>query len=205
MSYEPLDTATLIPLIQSQRSALASLSPPIKNPLSLLSVLSSTHAQYTLPNGIVLEPPKLSSYPPRKIAIFGDCAGTHNQALKTLSQGASLLVHECTNAWIDPAIEKGERGKVLEEEEVDHSVLAEVKHRMKEKTNLLSATPGGKYVEDGFNPVPTISERSDAEVDGRDRIEKRARSRGHSVPDMVGKFARELNVKRLAMNHFSAM
>jgi len=73
----PLDTATLIPLLQLNALALASLDPPIKHPLSLLSHLNSfpPPPPYTLPSGEILHPPSPSGVPPRKIVIFGDCSG----------------------------------------------------------------------------------------------------------------------------------
>jgi len=35
-------------------------------------------------------------------------------------------------------------------------------------------------------------------------VESRTKSRGHSTPQMAGTFARRINAKRLALNHFSA-
>jgi ribonuclease Z len=49
----------------------------------------------------------LSTIASRKIAILGDCSGTDNRAFSKLVDNPSMLVHECTNAWVDPRIEKG--------------------------------------------------------------------------------------------------
>ena len=35
-------------------------------------------------------------------------------------------------------------------------------------------------------------------------VEARAKSRGHSTPQMAGKFARRVNAKKLVLNHFSS-
>ena len=40
--------------------------------------------------------------------------------------------------------------------------------------------------------------------DTEENVEARTRSRGHSTPQMAGRFARAAGVKRLALNHFSS-
>jgi len=40
--------------------------------------------------------------------------------------------------------------------------------------------------------------------DTYDSVETRAKSRGHSTPQMAGAFARRVNAKRLILNHFSS-
>lgn len=42
------------------------------------------------------------------------------------------------------------------------------------------------------------------ETDTYETVEERAISRGHSTPQMAGKFAKRMHAKRLILNHFSA-
>ncbi|KAI5118677.1 hypothetical protein M0805_003614 [Coniferiporia weirii] len=42
------------------------------------------------------------------------------------------------------------------------------------------------------------------EEDTEETVEARTRSRGHSTPQMAGRFARSIGARRLALNHFSA-
>ena len=113
----PLDTARLIPLLQSNAAALAALDPPVKHPLSLLSHLASIPPPppYTLPSGEVLHPPEPSGIPPRKLIIFGDCTGgTKNPAFADLCRDASLMVHECTRAAVPEYIQPSKKNKNLD-------------------------------------------------------------------------------------------
>lgn len=41
-------------------------------------------------------------------------------------------------------------------------------------------------------------------TDTYDSVEERARSRGHSTPQMAGAFAKRIRAKKLILNHFSA-
>jgi len=51
--------------------------------------------------------------------------------------------------------------------------------------------------------LPGIDPATKAE-DTDDLVEARARSRGHSTPQMAGRFAKLINAKVLLLNHFSA-
>ena len=42
------------------------------------------------------------------------------------------------------------------------------------------------------------------ETDTYEIVEERAKSRGHSTPQMAGAFARKIGAKKLVLNHFSA-
>lgn len=110
-------------------------------PKSTLSQVKNGLA-ITLPTGETLLPP-----PPRagrKIVILGDTSDPSR--LLPLSQNATVIVHEATNAYI-PHLDK-------------------------------DATQSS--------------------------IEERTISRGHSTPQMAGKFAKACSAKVLLLNHFSA-
>jgi ribonuclease Z len=108
--YETVNVDLLLPAIEPQIDQIRLLEPSIRHPRQVIATLTRTRRPFTLPDGQVLQPPDRSSISPRKIAILGDCAGTDNAAFLHLLSDPSLLVHECTNAWVDPRIGKG--GKV---------------------------------------------------------------------------------------------
>jgi ribonuclease Z len=117
-----------------------------------------------------------------------------------MAKDSSLLVHECTNAWISEQIQKGEKGKKVRTGELDESLVEQVIARggMKEL-----AEPSLTEM------VRNTAERGDGltekELQAKKVVESKARSRGHSTPDMTGGFARDIQARRLAMNHFSVM
>lgn len=210
-SYLPLDTAALLPILENEREALALLPPaaggPITNPRAVLSLLTSSRLPFTLPSGTVLQPPEVDPEPRRKIVIMGDCSGVSNDAFVQLAQEPSLLVHECTNAWIDPVIEKGDKGKRVRTAELDKTLIAGGK-----KTPVSgpgggppgSDGPGGSELE-GIDFIKMEQERVRKILAAKAVVEQKARSRGHSTPDMVGAFARRIRARRVALNHFSVM
>ncbi|WWD19098.1 hypothetical protein CI109_103556 [Kwoniella shandongensis] len=195
----PLDTANLVPLLQANAEALAVLDPPVKHPLSLLSHLTSLPSPppYTLPSGDILTAPQPSGITPRKLVIFGDCAGgTRNDAFRTMCEDASLLIHECTNASIPENIQKGDKGNKVRSKDLAPSLVA----KRDEEQAAESKSHGERSkrphaVEEGVSP-------DDAK---KAEVRKKAQSRGHSTPDEVGEFARAIRARRLVVNHFSAM
>jgi len=110
-------------------------------PRSTLSQIQNGET-ITLPTGEQLHPP--SPRLGRKIVILGDTSDA--SALIPLSQNATVVVHEATNAYI-PHLDAG-----------------------------MSFTS----------------------------VEERTISRGHSTPQMAGKFAAACSAKVLLLNHFSA-
>jgi ribonuclease Z len=114
-----------------------------------MSLLGKLQAGETvvLQDGTVLEPPPRR--PGRKVVILGD---TYDPSpIVSLAQGADVLIHEATNAYLP-----------------------------------------------GIDPATRSADES-AEF-----VEARTKSRGHSTPQMAGKFARQIGAKRLVLNHFSA-
>ncbi|KAG8925066.1 hypothetical protein FRC02_009948 [Tulasnella sp. 418] len=91
----PVDSILHLEPLERNRAALAEAG--ITNPRSLLGPLLSTRQPVTLPDGYLLEPPPLSIHG-RKIVILGDTCDP--SGIEKLAQGASLLVHEATNAYI---------------------------------------------------------------------------------------------------------
>ncbi|KAK8854758.1 hypothetical protein IAR55_003497 [Kwoniella newhampshirensis] len=192
----PLDTATLIPLLQSNAKQLAALNPPINHPLSLLSHLTSLPPPppYTLPSGEVLSPPQPSGAPPRKLVIFGDCAGgTNNDIFRIMCEDASLLVHECTNASIPEDIQKGAKGNQVRSKDLAPSLV-------EKRDNELAAEANGPQHQ--RPPPPEGVSRDEAK---KVEVRKKAQSRGHSTPDEVGSFSHSIRARRIVVNHFSAM
>lgn len=203
-SYLPLDTAALLPLLEAEREALVSLPPdqggPIANPRAVLSLLISRKQPFTLPSGTVLEPPVVDPEPRRKIVIMGDCSGVSNEAFIELARAPSMLVHECTNAWIDPVIDKGDKGKRVRTAELDKTLIGGGKRPV-------PGTPaeGGEGQSEGVDFIKMEQERVRKILAAKAVVEQKARARGHSTPDMVGAFARRIQARRVTLNHFSAM
>jgi len=116
-----------------------------KAPMSFLQRIQRGE-NITLEDGTVLK--GVGKRPGRKIAILGD---TYDPSpITSLAEGANLLVHEATNAYLP-----------------------------------------------GIDP-------NAHEDDTEDGVEKRTKSRGHSTPQMAGRFAKRIGAGRLALNHFSA-
>jgi len=191
----PLDTERLIPLLQSNATALAALYPPVRHPLALLSYLTQIPppSPYTLPSGEVLHPPELASTPSRKLVIFGDCSGgTKNPAFERMCADPSLLIHECTNAAIPELIQRGDKGRKVRMRGMDDGLV--------QRSEQQTGKPVGKET-----MTKEGQDRRKREADKRIEVRKKAEGRGHSTPDEVGEFARAINARRVIVNHFSAM
>ncbi|WVW85597.1 hypothetical protein I302_107635 [Kwoniella bestiolae CBS 10118] len=201
-----LDTSTLIPLLKSNADALASLDPPIKHPLSLLSHLTSLPPPppYTLPSGDVIHPPPPSGVSPRKLVIFGDCSGgTENPTFQKMCEDPSLLVHECTNGHIPHDVQRGDKGMKIRKKDLEPSLEAK-------RDRLFFHKPSDNKVDhthQNGNGHDHISQGDILAKDNEKRLEvqKKALSRGHSTPEEVGNFAKSIKARRVIVNHFSAM
>lgn len=193
----PLDTARLIPLLQSNAAELAKFTPPVLHPLSLLSQLTSLPPPppFTLPSGEILHPPEPSGVPPRKLVIFGDCSGgTKNPYFQGMCEDPSLLIHECTNSFIPDLIQRGEKGRKVRTTDLEPSLV--------EKSRNGYGKPGDQGPTDRDEDVEGRRER---EAKRKEEVKRKALGRGHSTPDEVGEFARNIRAKRVVVNHFSAM
>lgn len=104
---------------------------------------------------------------------------------------ASLLVHECTNAWVPEGIEKGNKGRDVRVGGLEDSLVK----KMRGKGCKIESEPP---VEEDKGLVGRERERKEA-------VRGKAKSRGHSTPDEVGLFARKIRARRVVVNHFSAM
>jgi ribonuclease Z len=189
-----LDTAYLIPLLKSNAEALAAQDPPVKHCLSLLSTLTSlpTPGPITLPSGETIHPPEPSGINARKLVIFGDCSGgTKNSTFKTMCEDASLLVHECTNSFIPELIQRGKKGAKVRTRDMEPSLM-EKNGTMK---NLREVDPVDEEAE----------ARRKREEARKVEVREKAVGRGHSTPDEVGEFARDIRARRVVVNHFSSM
>jgi len=193
----PLDTANLIPILQSNATALAELDPPVKHPLSLLSHLTSLPVPdpYTLPSGETLHPPAPSGIHPRKLVIFGDCSGgTSNPVFEKMCQHPSLLIHECTNSAVPELVQRGEKGRKVRMKGMDNGLVK----RSEEQT-------GKKVGHEGPKEDEEAKSRAEREITKVEEVRKKAQKRGHSTPAEVGEFARRVQARRVIVNHFSAM
>lgn len=130
------------------------------------------------------------------MVIFGDCSGgTKNPTFQTMCEDPSLLVHECTNAAIPELIQRGDKGRKVRTRELEPSLTAK-----KEKES------GKMEDRDGPGAMDTESKaRAQRESANKDEVRRKALMRGHSTPDEVGAFARQIRARRLVVNHFSAM
>ncbi|ODN92673.1 ribonuclease Z [Cryptococcus wingfieldii CBS 7118] len=206
-----LDTQTLIPLLQSNAAALAERDPPVKHPLSLLSHLTSLPSPppYQLPSGETISPPEPSGVPPRKIVIFGDCnGGTPNDTFRSMCSDASLLVHECTNAAIPQAIQKGEKGQKVRQRDLESSLVVSrggVTAGAGKSPSVTHPRPSRWAGEDSNEDTFQNDEEVFADESRAREVIRKAQSRGHSTPNEVGMFARDIKARRVAVNHFSAM
>jgi ribonuclease Z len=136
--YEPFDLDAILPKIAAQITLLKERSPPIRHPRQVLSTVSRTRQPFTLPDGTIIQPPPRSTAAARKVAILGDCSGTDNAAFLKLVDSPTILVHECTNAWVDPKIEKGLKAEL----DRDPSLVAEEKRLAVEKIQSKAISRG---------------------------------------------------------------
>jgi len=81
------------------------LPPGVRQPHYLLSTLvnPSNPLSVTLQDGTIIEPPPRDLLG-RKVVILGDTSDA--SAIAPLAEDADLLVHEATNAWLPPYLEK---------------------------------------------------------------------------------------------------
>lgn len=190
---KPLDTAVLIPLLKSNAEALAAQDPPVKHCLSLLSTLQSLPPPdpITLPSGETIHPPKPSGIPARKLVIFGDCSGgTKNSTFQSMCEDPSLLVHECTNSFIPELIQRGKKGVKARTRDLEPSLMEK------------AGTMKGVREEERDDGAEARRQREEAR---KAEVRKKAVGRGHSTPDEVGEFARDIRTRRVVINHFSSM
>ncbi|WWC93802.1 hypothetical protein V866_000638 [Kwoniella sp. B9012] len=199
-----LDTSFLIPLLKSNAEALASLDPPVKHPLSLLSHLTSLPPPppYTLPSGDVIHPPPASGISPRKLVIFGDCSGgTENSTFQKMCENPSLLVHECTNGHIPHDVQRGDKGMKIRKKDLEPSLEAK-----RDRLFFHKPTDSKKgHPHENGNGHHSFEDILAKDNEKRLEVQKKALSRGHSTPEEVGNFARTIKARRVIVNHFSAM
>ncbi|SCV70101.1 BQ2448_1495 [Microbotryum intermedium] len=105
----PLDPNLYVPHLKRNAPALLT-SQGIRNPLSLLSVLSSQRQSLTLPDGTLLEPPRLGPKG-RKIVVLGDTYDALGGSIERWADDADLVIHEATNAYL-PRFDETQRNKV---------------------------------------------------------------------------------------------
>ena len=198
----------MIPLLQSNATTLAALSPPIKHPLSLLSHLTSLPPPepYVLPSGETLHPPSPSGISSRKLVIFGDCSGgTRNPRFQQMCEDPSLLVHECTNGSIPERTQRGEKGRKVRISELESSL---VKQREQKDGCVLGrerSGPAEVTSDAGSTREREAESRLLREEEKKQKVRVKAQGRGHSTPDEVGEFAKSIRARRVVLNHFSAM
>lgn len=121
-----------------------------------------------------------------------------------MCEDPSLLVHECTNVAIPQAIQREEKGQKARTRDLEPSLMLSRGLSAGQSTcssGCSSAnppsTPNGFHARNG--------DKENADEVKRNEVKKKAQSRGHSTPDEVGEFAREIRARRVVINHFSAM
>ncbi|CAE6480489.1 unnamed protein product [Rhizoctonia solani] len=114
---------------------------------------------------------------PRRLVCLGDTSSASHIAPLCISEGIypSLVVHESTNAWIPPHVDRHHL----------YGGARKTPQSVREK-----AISKGLY--GGARKTPQS-------------VREKAISKGHSTPDMAGAFARAVRAERLALIHFSAM
>ncbi|ORX86326.1 Metallo-hydrolase/oxidoreductase [Anaeromyces robustus] len=147
----------------------------IKQPFALIKDLKKGNI-INLPDGTVLDPKDvITPVKQRKIVILGD---TFNPSkIEPLAQNPTILVHEATNMY------EGE-----EEEEKEKEIT-------EEKNNDNN---------DNNNENDIINQFSSLTLSPAEQYRQKVISRGHSIPEMAGAFAKKLNAKYLILNHFSS-
>lgn len=119
----------------------------------------------------------------------------------------SLLVHECTNAAIPSALQKGEKGRQVRVKGLEHSLLKKVEiqkgEKMGDESHNETSRPNGH--DHGIAAIASGRRVTQEEETKREEVRKKAKSRGHSTPKEVGEFARRIRARRVVINHFSAM
>lgn len=114
----PFDQLEHLALLERNTEALGQQG--IRHPRALLGQLLRIREPILLPDGAVLNPPPLS-IPGRKLVILGDTCDPW--AMKDLSMGASLLVHEATNAYISLEVDPRGSGNKESEDSVKERAI----------------------------------------------------------------------------------
>ncbi|CAE6440872.1 unnamed protein product [Rhizoctonia solani] len=169
-SATPFDQSEhLAPL---ERNAEALVQRGIRHPRSLLGQLLRTREPIALPDGTVISPPPLS-IPGRKLVILGDTCDPW--AMKDISLGASLLVHEATNAYIPFEVDPHGSGKKESEHSVEERAIKRG-HSTPRMAGKFARAIGAKrlvlnHLGSKFAPPPTNSEQPESsETDKRSEI-----------------------------------
>ncbi|KAH8925213.1 hypothetical protein BT69DRAFT_1240284 [Atractiella rhizophila] len=112
---QKFDIDSLKPVLERNRNALLEQK-GIKNPLILLGQLQRDRIPIELPDGTVLQPPALDR-PGRKLTILGDTFDANN--IVSIAHDSSVLVHECTNAYI-PRLDVDTNAEEVRKKAKDH-------------------------------------------------------------------------------------
>ncbi|CAE6491150.1 unnamed protein product [Rhizoctonia solani] len=107
-------------LLPLERNMGALTQQDVRHPRALLGQLLQTREPIVLPDGTVINPPPLS-IPGRKLVILGDTCDPWG--MKEMSLGASLLVHEATNAYIPLEVDPQGPGKRESEDSIKERAM----------------------------------------------------------------------------------
>lgn len=121
-----------------------------------------------------------------------------------MCEDASLLVHECTNAAIPQAVQRAKKGQKARTRDLEPSLMRS------QGVSPGQSAPSSGYSSANYPSTPNglqapKQDKENADEIKRGEVKKKAQSRGHSTPDEVGEFAREIRARRVVVNHFSAM
>ncbi|KAG8713642.1 hypothetical protein FRC11_011543 [Ceratobasidium sp. 423] len=157
-----------------ERNAEALAKRGIRHPRSLLGQLLRTREPIVLPDGAVINPPPLS-IPGRKLVILGDTCDPW--AMKDLSMGASLLVHEATNAYIPLEVDPRGSGKKESEDSVKERAVQRGHSTPRMAGEFARAIGAKRLVLNHFGskfaspPTDCISHQKSESIDADKRLE----------------------------------
>lgn len=101
-----------LPHLKNPINVAALKASGISNPLSLIGKLTTTRIPITLADGTILSPPLMGGFG-RKIVILGDTYDASK--CEKLAEGADLVVHESTNAYMPDLDESQSKESVTKE------------------------------------------------------------------------------------------
>lgn len=117
-----IDAKQLAPILQRNKEALAQPPWSLDNPMKVLGMMQKSAEPITLPDGTVFEPPPINTNG-RKLVILGDTYDAQSAAMDELGQGADLVVHESTNAFLpglDETIKEEDTYQSIEKKTKSH-------------------------------------------------------------------------------------
>lgn len=149
----------------------------VKCPMSLLRDLKQGK-EISLPDGNVLKPSELlnPAKKGRKIVILGDT--NDPSQIEQLAQNPTILIHEATNMY----------------ENINNKINSSSCNNNKKI----------KITHEKIEEEEEMKNEKEKQKEAEEAYRLQVMSRGHSTPEMAGRFAAKLNTEYLLINHFSS-